>query len=227
MNVPDLATQRWDQEYRTGKYAGEGPVPFVGKILDALGAYNLTNGRGLYVGCGNGRNYIPLTDADLYLTGLDISSEALRQIENQRPAMAEKLVCADFLDYQPPTLLDYVVSIQIFQHGKQQEVARHFSKTASILRSGGLFFLRVNSTATQIFHDHKVIETSPEGGKTIEYTDGPKAGMSIHFYTKEELTGLTDGLFEPVGTLEQAVMNRKPPQTGQWVQWEGIWRRTA
>lgn len=227
MSTPDLVTQRWDQEYRTGRYEGEGPVPFVGEILATLEANSLKDGDGVYVGCGNGRNYIPLTDAGLNIIGLDISPEALHQIEDQRPTMAGKLACVDFLNYQPTAPLDYVISIQVFQHGKQEEVAKHFSKSASILKPAGLLFLRVNSTATQIFHDYKVLETNPEGGKTIEYTGGPKAGMSIHFYTKEELTHLTDGLFEPVSALKEAVMGRKPPQTGQWVQWEGILRKSA
>ena len=223
----ELATQRWNQEYLTGKYEGEGPVPFVRDILTTLESNNELGGNGLYVGCGNGRNYIPLIDADLNLSGLDISPEALHQIKAKRPDNSNELVCADFLDYQPPNPLDYLVSIQVFQHGTQEEVAKNFEKTARLLKVGGLFFLRVNSTNTQIFHNHEIVETSPEGGKTIEYTDGPKAGMNIHFYTKEELEHLTARLFEPVTELTEAVMDRKPPQTGQWVQWEGIWRKAA
>lgn len=223
----ELATQRWDQEYHTGKYDGEGPVPFVSDILTTLETNNELTGNGLYVGCGNGRNYIPLVDAGLNLTGLDISPEALNQIKAKRPNNPNELVCADFLDYQPSKPLDYLVSIQVFQHGTQEEVAKHFEKTARLLKVVGLFFLRVNSTATQIFHKHEIIETSPEGGKTVEYTDGPKTGMDIHFYTKEELEHLTAGLFEPVSELSEAVMDREPPQSGQWVQWEGIWSKAA
>jgi len=222
-----LATQRWNQEYLTGKYEGEPAITFVGDILATLENNNELGGNGLYVGCGNGRNYLPLIDAGLNLTGLDISPEALKQIQAKRPNNPNELVCADFLDYQPPSPLDYLVSIQVFQHSTQAEMAKHFKRTAQILKTGGLFFLRVNSTATQIFYDHEVLETSPEGGKTVKYTDGPKAGMDIHFYTKEELENLTSGLFEPAAELTEAVMDRKPPQTGQWFQWEGIWRKAA
>lgn len=223
----ELATLRWNQEYLTGKYEGEGPVPFVGEIITLLEENNLSGGEGLYVGCGNGRNYVPLIDAGLNITGLDIAEEALKQVRARRPDNTNKLVCADFLDYQPPQPLDYLISIQVFQHGTQEEVAKHFAKTASLLKSGGLFFLRVNSVATQIFHNHKIIETSPEGGETLEYTDGPKTGLDIHFYTKEELERLTSKLFKPVAPLSEAVMGRKPPQTGQWVQWEGVWCKAS
>lgn len=222
-----LATQRWNQAYLTGKYEGEGPIPFVDDILTTLKHKNLAEAKGLYVGCGNGRNYIPLIDEGLQLGGLDISPEALQQIEAERPNSTNELVCADFLGYQPTAPLDYLISIQVFQHGTKDEAVKHFEKTASLLKTDGLFFLRVNSTATQIFHNHEVVETSPEGGKTIIYTDGPKAGLKIHFYTKEELESLTADSFDAVTALAEVAMDRKPPQTGKWVQWEGIWRKAV
>ena len=37
--------------------------------------------RGLYVGCGNGRNFLPLVDSGLELHGLDVSGESLRQLQ--------------------------------------------------------------------------------------------------------------------------------------------------
>lgn len=222
---PDLATQRWNQEYLSGKYDGEGPVPFVADILATLEDAGLTSGSGLYIGCGNGRNYIPLIDAGLTLTGLDISEEAIQQIQASRPASTNPLACADFFDYQSSEPFDYIVSLQVFQHGTQEEITKHFAKTTDLLKPGGIFFLRVNSTATQIFHEHRAIETSTEGGETIEYLAGPKTGLNIHFYTKAELEHLTQDVFQPIAPLTEKVMDRKPPQTGQWAQWEGIWRK--
>lgn len=219
----ELATQRWNQEYLAGKYKDEGSIPFVGEILMRLETDNRLDSKGLYVGCGNGRNYIPLIDAGLSLDGLDISQAALRQIETKRPSNPNKLVCTDFLSYTSPHLPDYIISIQVFQHGRQAEIAKYFEKTARLLKAGGLFFLRVNSTSTQIFHKHTVTEISPEDGKTIEYIDGPKTGMNIHFYTRTELEHLTADFFEPVSELTEAVIERNPPHSGRWVQWEGIW----
>jgi len=64
-----LTASRWDDEYRNQRYANEPPLPFVSRILDTLRAESDT-GTGLYVGCGNGRNYLPLVDAGLDLFGL-------------------------------------------------------------------------------------------------------------------------------------------------------------
>ena len=55
---------RWDSEYRAGRYVAERPLPFVDQILSTLRARpGAMAGVGLYVGCGNGRNYVPLVDA--------------------------------------------------------------------------------------------------------------------------------------------------------------------
>src|SRR5215470_16625065 len=76
-----LTASRWDEEYRRQRYANEPPLPFVDEILGVLKADpTIWSGSGLYVGCGNGRNYSPLLDAGLDLVGLDVSREALRLV---------------------------------------------------------------------------------------------------------------------------------------------------
>src|SRR5437879_10254937 len=91
-----LTALRWDTEYRSGRYADDAPLPFVGDILTALDdAPTLREGIGLYIGCGNGRNYLPLVDAGLRILGLDLSLEALRQLAARRAALP-LLICGDF-----------------------------------------------------------------------------------------------------------------------------------
>ena len=64
------AAAAWDSEYAAGRYSGEPPVAFTGDILAAARQAGLT--RGLYIGCGNGRNYLPLVAGGLDLTGVDL-----------------------------------------------------------------------------------------------------------------------------------------------------------
>ena len=112
--MPDTRTaQRWDEEYRGGRYAAERPLPFVDTILEVVGRHGLAGDAiGLYVGCGNGRNYVPLVDAGLNLYGLDVSSEALRQLAARRPELAGRLVQGSFQDFRPPaTLAGSVVQV--------------------------------------------------------------------------------------------------------------------
>ncbi len=68
----------WDAEYRAGRYSNEPPVAFAQDVVAAARQAGVA--RGLYVGCGNGRNYLPLVEAGLDLTGLDISAAAISQL---------------------------------------------------------------------------------------------------------------------------------------------------
>ena len=219
-----LTALRWDQEYRSGRYAGERPLAFVADILAALDAApSVRAGVGLYIGCGNGRNYLPLVDAGLHIYGLDLSLEALRQLAARRSALP--LICGDFRGFAAAGGLSYVVAIQVFQHGTAADVATYFSNVRTALRPGGLFFLRVNSASTQIFHRHTVIERASHGGLTIRYEAGSKEGLAIHFYARDELAALTADGFEPVMPPHERIIERTPPQTGFWAQWEAVWRR--
>lgn len=205
----------WDLEYESGRYAGEGPVKFVDKIIE----YGPT-GTGLYVGCGNGRNYLPLVRAGLDIVGIDASGAAISQLQ----AKAKNVRRMNFLDVSGT--FDYVVSIQSFQHGKLETVLRYFDKAAQILRDGGLVFLRVNSASTVPWHSHRVTERGDHGGFTALYLDGPKRGLEVHFFTKGEICSITadtmDVLYAP-----QTSHRRPRPQSGTWHQIEMIMRKTG
>jgi SAM-dependent methyltransferase len=220
-----LAASRWDEEYRRGRYAGEPPVAFVATILDTLGARPALRARhGLYVGCGNGRNFLPLVDAGLALLGLDVSGEALRQLAEQRPDQAWRLHHGDFLTFAPPLPVAYLVAIQVLQHGRRAEAERAFARAADLLEPGGLFFLRVNSASTEVYHRHAVVERHDDGF-TAEYQEGPKQGLAVHFYGRRELQALTAPAFRAAREPSEDVTRREAPKTGSWAQWEAIYER--
>ena len=183
------------------------------------------DGVGLYVGCGNGRNYLPLVDAGLALHGLDISREALDQLLARRRSLAPLLTCGDFLALETASPLDYLVAIQVFQHGAQPEVAGYFAKTAAMLKAGGLFFLRVNSASTEVYFRHTIVDENIVGGLTIRYDEGPKRGLCVHFYSREELLELARGRFRLLAGPREDVIARAAPKTGSWSQWETIWQK--
>jgi SAM-dependent methyltransferase len=219
-----LTALRWDAEYRRGRYVDEPPLPFVGDIVAALAAAPaLRDGVGLYIGCGNGRNYLPLVDAGLRVYGLDLSLEALRQLAARRPALP--LICGDFRGFAAAGGLAYVVALQVFQHGSTADVSTYFANVKATLRPGGLFFLRVNSVATQIVRRHTVVERTKSGGITIQYDEGPKQDLAIHFYERAELAELTADGFDEVLPPREQIIERTPRALGFWAQWEAIWRR--
>jgi 2-polyprenyl-3-methyl-5-hydroxy-6-metoxy-1,4-benzoquinol methylase len=225
-----LVQQRWDDEYRRGRYLQEPPLPFIETIVATLGEEpQLMNGPGLYVGCGSGRNYLPLVNSGANLYGIDISPEAIRQLTEQNPAVAYRLICGDFrsFGFGDGRKFHYCVAIQVFQHGREADAALYFRRVAELIHRGGLFFLRVNSAATEVYHRHTVIERNALGGFTVRYEEGPKAGLYVHFYSRDELLERTEGTFEMLQHPREVVIHRSPPQSGSWAQWEAIWRRSA
>lgn len=118
-----------------------------------------------------------------------------------------------------------MIAIQVFQHGTESDVARYFANVRTLLSLGGLFFLRVNAVSTQIYEPHTIIEQNDFGSVTVQYQSGPKQGLPVHFYARDELLKLTQDAFDPVTELQEDIIVRRPPKTGFWAQWEGIWKR--
>jgi len=201
----------------------EPPLPFVGEVVATLRAHpEALAGVGLYVGCGNGRNYLPLVDAGLNLHGLDISGEALDQLAARRPELAPRLTRADFRDLAFDRAFDYLVAIQVFQHGVEADASAYFAQAAAALRPGGLLFVRVNAVTTEVYFGHTVVERNPFGGLTVRYSDGPKAGLCVHFYSADEIRELTRDQFRLLAGPREVVTRRAPPKTGTWAQWEAV-----
>jgi SAM-dependent methyltransferase len=219
------AEPSWEAEYQRGRYQDEPPVPFTDDILRAARTHGCT--RGLYVGCGNGRNFVPMSRAGLELTGLDISGTALAQLTARAPESAGRLVHGDLGALADGETYDLVIGIQVFQHGDRATTHSFIAQAQRRLAPGGLFCLRVNAVGTQVCLEHEIIEVDPEdGGFTIRYLAGPKAGLLIHYFSAAELGALFNPpRFQPVLPPRIDQTWREPPEPpGQWSQWEAIWR---
>ena len=70
-----------------------------------------------------------------------------------------------------------------------------------------------------------MVEQNRFGGFTIRYEEGPKEGLRVHFYAREELLDLTRHWFRPLAGPREDVMHRAPPKTGSWAQWEAVWQK--
>jgi SAM-dependent methyltransferase len=222
--VEEGSTAAWDAQYASGRYLDEPPVAFVDDVVRASRAASRT--RGLYIGCGNGRNFIPLLEAGMDLVGLDISFTALQQLATRLVPRRRLLVCGEVRSLDPSAQFDVIVAIQVFQHGSRAETHRHVRETQGRVALGGLMCVRVNSTATDVFPAHDVVEREDEGSFTVRYREGAKKGLDVHFFSEPELRDLFAEAFTPVLEPREQVTTRTPASLGQWTQWEGIWRRT-
>ncbi len=221
--MDDSVAASWNAEYANGRYRGEPPVRFVEDILTAARRHQLT--RGLYIGCGNGRNLIPLLDAGLDLVGLDISTNAIAQLRQRRPDRAGALLVGDLSALPASARYDLVVGIQVFQHGTRQQTHQHVAAAADRVAPGGLLCVRVNGTDSDIDKDHHRFEGNTDGSFTLRYLTGTKTGLNIHFFTADELRDVIGTSFTEVIPLRSHSTPRTPPCHGQWSQWEAIWQQ--
>lgn len=219
----DAAAVAWDAEYLAGRYRDDPPVPFTGDIVAAARERSLA--RGIYIGCGNGRNLLPMLAAGLDLTGLDVSGQAIGQLLRRRPDLAGRLVTGGLTALPPGQRYELVIGIQVFQHGTRNEAHRHLAAAAARVAPDGLLCVRVNAAATDVAHAHERFEEGHDGSFTVRYLAGPKAGLDIHFFAAGELAALAGERFIPVLPFRLASMERTPPQAGRWSQWEVIWQR--
>lgn len=220
---PSPAAAAWDAKYAADRYVGDPPAAFTADILTAARQAGLSSG--LYIGCGNGRNYLPLVAGGLDLTGLDISSTAIAQLAARAPARRDRLICGDLSALPGTATFPLVIGIQVFQHGDRATAHRHLRAAQQRLAPGGLFCLRVNAAATDVWPAHQVTEHHPDGSYTVRYLAGPKEGLSIHFFTDAELATSFTSEFTPVLPPRLQQTRRDPPQPGQWSQWEAIWQK--
>ena len=217
----------WDREYRSGRYIGEPPVPFVRDIIATARSEGLLGAPGLYIGCGNGRNFTPLVDAGLDLTGLDVSRAALLAMAERAPELENKLVHGDLSALPPGSSFKIVVGIQVFQHGSRETCHEHIREAQRLIDPGGILALRVNAADTDIEYKHELVERQDGSGYTIRYLEGPKEGLLVHFFDVGELEGLFADEFRVALPVGLDSTRRQSPRTGQWSQWEGIWMRES
>jgi Methyltransferase domain len=214
----------WDREYLTGRYSGEEPVHFILDILSTAREHGIS--RGLYLGCGNGRNFVPLIEAGLELTGVDLSSVAIRQLSERLPSHAGRLYVGDMSVLPHGSSYPLLIGIQVFQHGDRATCHQNIQKAQHLLERGGLFCIRVNAAGTKYEYRNEVVETGEDGSETIRYLAGPKTGLLIHFFCRSELESLFESEFRSILRLRHITVKRDSPRVGHWVQWEAIWQKT-
>jgi SAM-dependent methyltransferase len=223
--APENFALSWDEEYRRGRYRDEPPLPFASDIVSAVRARPRGSGPGLYIGCGNGRNYLPLRRAGLDLIGLDLSRVALDLLAEREESFAEQLVHGDLRAIRPGHRFPLVLAIQVLQHGDESTSHRLTAEASERVAPGGLLCIRVNAVGTDVEHAHDRFEDGPDGRFSVRYQDGPKQGLTIHFYAEDELCGLVGPDFRTVLPVRRVDEVRAAPRAGRWCQWEGIWER--
>ena len=160
------AAEAWDREYAGGRYLAEPPLLFVADIVAAARTDDLIGKQGLYIGCGNGRNYLPFVAEGLDLVGIDLSPTAIAQLVERAPDRRGRLTCGDLTALPVAAAYGLVIGIQVFQHGDRERAHGYIRAAQARLIAGGLFCARVNavgptSSTNTISSNARLMAASP------------------------------------------------------------------
>lgn len=144
----------WNQYYKN-RVCSEEPSPFAQYVA------TLTEpGREMVeLGCGNGRDAVFFAAQGMQITALDMSEEAIAQLQNRSVPNA-RFVCGDFVnsDIHQPDSYDYAYSrftLHAINRNQEQVLLGNIFRG---LRTGGKLFIEVRSINDPLFGKGKQIE---------------------------------------------------------------------
>jgi len=215
----DLWNDLWDDRIRSGDLKGPNSrdkylVEFIKQRREEMGKQLLD------IGCGTGRNYIPLVEEGFDVTGLDISPVGLQILKEQ---LEEKRLSAKLVMGKSSELpfdsdsFDFVLAHGSLHFGTWNEIENNFAEVWRVMRPKRYFLFEVRSRndATKITQ-----RMDDKGYTAIDFT-----GLLMHFFTKEELLELAkENRFDiAMGPIENS-RPRRPPM-GDKFQWYVVFRK--
>ncbi len=142
----------------------------------------------LDVGCGMGRNLIPLVMSGFSLTGIDSAPEGIKK---NKQLLEEKHLNADLAvgAFQhlpfPPTSFDAVICVQTLNHGFEKDVQQGVAQIQRVLKPGGMLFLTVPGRISQGKVRQLLIKTAKQiEANTYIPASGKEAGIPHHVFSK-------------------------------------------
>ena len=147
-------TAYWNQYYKN-RVCSEEPSPFAQYVATLVEPGR----RMVELGCGNGRDAVFFAAQGLNITALDMSQEAVSQLQSRGIANAEFL-CGDFVnsDIHQPESYDYAYSrftIHSINRNQEQVLLNNLFRG---LRSEGRLFIEVRGVNDPLFGKGRQVE---------------------------------------------------------------------
>ena len=147
-------TAYWNQYYKN-RVCSEEPSPFAQYVATLVEPGR----RMVELGCGNGRDAVFFAAQGLDITALDMSQEAVSQLQGRGIANAEFL-CGDFVnsDVHQPKSYDYAYSrftIHSINRNQEQVLLNNLYRG---LRPGGQLFIEVRGVNDPLFGKGRQVE---------------------------------------------------------------------
>lgn len=184
---------RWDTEYSKHKQIPSSNTLFPSSALKRFveSVPELTPGKVLDLGSGNGRNSIYLAQLDWDVTGVEFSKVAVGLAEQNavEAGVADRVrffnqSVADRLDY-PDASFDLIIDMMVMHSLSFEDRVKTLSEVKRLLRPGGYFVFHTLAAEGDEFH--KLVKTNP-GQELNSYTFESKGHTVVEkAFTREEL----------------------------------------
>lgn len=195
-------TSTWDEVYNqrfmTMWYPNEDIIRFCALLIQKKLTHDRYEvkrkvERVLDLGCGNGRHAIYFASQGFKSSGVDISEQAIAWANDwaTREQLQVDFRVSDIaqLPYESATF-DVVVSHGVLDHVTSEVAQRAVKEVRRVLKPGGLFYCDLRST-----EDYEFGAGRPTGRNEFILDGGYERGLTQHFFDKDEVDALFDGLF--------------------------------
>lgn len=202
-STPEQKTgQQWDEVYNqrfmTMWYPNEDIIRFCALLIQKKLTHDRYEvkrkvERVLDLGCGNGRHAIYFASQGFKADGVDISEQAVAWAKDwaNREHLEVDFRVSDIanLPYEDATF-DVVVSHGVLDHVTSAVAQSAVREVHRVLKPAGLFYCDLRST-----EDYEFGAGRPTARNEFILDGGYERGLTQHFFDKDEVDQLFDGLF--------------------------------
>lgn len=181
----------------------------------------------LDLGCGRGRNLIPLVERGLDVVGIDLSSKGLEMASHElrRRGLHAALVqgSSHALPFRSQSF-DFVVAMGTIHHNFWADIESSFAEVARVLRPGRCLFFKCRADDD----NEQSREQVSDCGRTAIDTAGSKRGIVQHYFSHEELQQLANDFgFDILGSpVKKVHLTGAKPELRQ-ARWQVVFEKRA
>lgn len=183
-DVPEKAASYYDRNRQTYSDTNPNPADFIDEFLGFLQQGRKSKPKILDLGSGHGINADFMHSKNCDVIGIDLSQKMIEYAKKKYPYIDFRLGDMTKLSF-PNGSFDGILASYSLIHLPKEAIAPVLAKLNSILRSGGIIYLSVQSgKSTQGFYSHPTIPTDK---------------VFLNIFSKEEILDLLrENSFETV-----------------------------
>lgn len=207
MNIDDVLhmldglLEKWDAQWWDEFWSDkEKPIPFFVDLPDEslvkyIDDYDITVGKAMDIGCGNGRNSRYLASKGFEIEGIDFSKECIDwPTSNDKAYPSLSYINESFFDIKKDHhTYDFIYDSGCLHHIKPHRRIQYLKKVANLLKPGGYFALVCfNEKGGNPITDYDVYRKESMAGG-LGYSEEKLSKVLIPFFDIVEFREMEDG----------------------------------